>query len=253
MAEHHRCCSKSTTADKAHARQFRDTSLCNLMKTDSFSAVTQHTVGLARPVHLVIPAVIGESEMSFEAKQVRGAQKESKMRHTKILGLAAVLGILLMIPAAPTQAQVRVGVAVGPVAVGVGPAYIGPPPVCAYGYYPYAPYACAPYGYYGPEWFDNGIFLGVGPWYGWGWHHGWDRGGWGRGYYGGRGFGGRGFHGGGDFHGGFRGNGGFHGGNAFHGGGGFHGNGGSHSFGGGGFHGGGSFHGGGGFHGGGRR
>ena len=253
MAEHHRCCSKSTTADKAHARQFRDTSLCNLMKTDSFSAVTQHTVGLARPVHLVIPAVIGESEMSFEAKQVRGAQKESKMRHTKILGLAAVLGILLMIPAASTQAQVRVGVAVGPVAVGVGPAYIGPPPICAYGYYPYAPYACAPYGYYGPEWFDNGIFLGVGPWYGWGWHHGWDRGGWGRGYYGGRGFDGRGFHGGGDFHGGFRGNGGFHGGNAFHGGGGFHGNGGSHSFGGGGFHGGGSFHGGGGFHGGGRR
>jgi len=253
MAEHHRCCSKSTTADKAHARQFRDTSLCNLMKTDSFSAVTQHTVGLARPVHLVMSAVIGASEMSFEAKQVRGAQKESKMRHTKILGLVAVLGIFLMIPAAPTQAQVRVGVAVGPVAVGVGPAYIGPPPVCAYGYYPYAPYACAPYGYYGPEWFDNGIFLGVGPWYGWGWHHGWDRGGWGRGYYGGRGFGGRGFHGGGDFHGGFRGNGGFHGGNAFHGGGGFHGNGGAHSFGGGGFHGGGSFHGGGGHGGGGRR
>ena len=253
MAEHHRCCSKSTTADKAHARQFRDTSLCNLMKTDSFSAVTQHTVGLARPVHLLIPAVIGASEMSFEAKQVRGAQKESKMRRTKILGLAAVLGILLMIPAASTQAQVRVGVAVGPVAVGVGPAYIGPPPVCAYGYYPYAPYACAPYGYYGPEWFDNGIFLGVGPWYGWGWHHGWDRGGWGRGYYGGRGFDGRGFHGGGDFHGGFRGNGGFHGGNAFHGGGGFHGNGGAHSFGGGGFHGGGSFHGGGGHGGGGRR
>jgi len=258
MAEHHRCCSKSTTADNAQARQFLDAALGNPLKTDRLLAVNQHGVGLARPVHLVMPAVIGESEMSFEAKQVQGAQKESKMRHTKILGLAAVLGILLMIPAASTQAQVRVGVAVGPVAVGVGPAYVGPPPVCAYGYYSYYPYACAPYGYYGPEWFDNGIFLGVGPWYGWGWHHGWDRDGWGRGfhgrgYYGGRGFDGRGFHGGGDFHGGFRGNGGFHGGNAFHGGGGFHGNGGSHSFGGGGFHGGGSFHGGGGFHGGGRR
>jgi len=64
--------------------------------------------------------------------------------------------------------------------VGVGPALVPAPlvygpPVCAWGYYPYYPYACAPYGYYGPGWFYNGIFIGVGPWYGWGWgwHHGW--------------------------------------------------------------------------------
>ena len=42
---------------------------------------------------------------------------------------------------------------------------IGPAPVCPYGYYPYAPYDCAPYGYYGPEWFNDGIFIGAGPWY----------------------------------------------------------------------------------------
>jgi hypothetical protein len=37
--------------------------------------------------------------------------------------------------------------------------------VCPYGYYDYSPYACAPYGYYGPEWFSNGVFIGVGPWF----------------------------------------------------------------------------------------
>jgi hypothetical protein len=50
---------------------------------------------------------------------------------------------------------------------------IGAPPVCSYGYYNYAPYACAPGGYYGPGYFYNGIFLGMGPWAGWGYNHGW--------------------------------------------------------------------------------
>jgi hypothetical protein len=49
--------------------------------------------------------------------------------------------------------------------VGVGMAYGGPPPICAYGYYDYAPYNCAPYGYYGPEWFNDGAFIGAGPWF----------------------------------------------------------------------------------------
>jgi hypothetical protein len=42
---------------------------------------------------------------------------------------------------------------------------IGPPPVCPYGYFDYPPYECAPYGYYGPEWFTGGVFIGAGPWY----------------------------------------------------------------------------------------
>jgi hypothetical protein len=61
--------------------------------------------------------------------------------------------------------RVSVGVGIG-VPVYGGPAYIGPQPVCTYGYYDYYPYACAPYGYYGPEWFSGGVFIGAGPWYG---------------------------------------------------------------------------------------
>src|ERR1700743_3063118 len=42
---------------------------------------------------------------------------------------------------------------------------IGAPPVCPYGYFDYAPYDCAPYGYYGPDWFVGGVFIGAGPWF----------------------------------------------------------------------------------------
>ena len=49
---------------------------------------------------------------------------------------------------------------VAPAQVSVG---IGVAPVCPYGYFDYAPYDCAPYGYYGPEWFTGGVFIGAGP------------------------------------------------------------------------------------------
>jgi hypothetical protein len=42
---------------------------------------------------------------------------------------------------------------------------IGVAPVCPYGYFDYAPYDCAPYGYYGPDWFLGGVFIGAGPWF----------------------------------------------------------------------------------------
>jgi hypothetical protein len=42
---------------------------------------------------------------------------------------------------------------------------VGAAPVCPYGYYDAPPYACAPYGYYGPEWFTGGVFIGAGPWF----------------------------------------------------------------------------------------
>jgi len=76
----------------------------------------------------------------------------------KYLKYLAVLG-LFMLPAGKAHAQVQFSVGVR-----IGPVY-GPAPVCAYGYYPYSPYRCAPYGYYGPDYFVNGIFIGAGPWF----------------------------------------------------------------------------------------
>jgi hypothetical protein len=78
------------------------------------------------------------------------------MNRFKSISFAAIAGIfmagaLLTVGAPKADAQVSVS--------------IGPAPVCPYGYYDYAPYACAPYGYYGPEWFTGGVFIGAGPWF----------------------------------------------------------------------------------------
>lgn len=75
------------------------------------------------------------------------------MTNLKQLALGAVAASLLM--TAPHKASAQVTV------------QIGPAPVCPYGYYETAPYTCAPDGYYGPEWFSDGVFIGAGPW-----HHG---------------------------------------------------------------------------------
>src|ERR1019366_2319581 len=56
-------------------------------------------------------------------------------------------------------------VASGPRASAQVAVQIGPAPECPYGYYEEPPYNCAPDGYYGPEWFAGGMFVGVGPWY----------------------------------------------------------------------------------------
>jgi hypothetical protein len=63
----------------------------------------------------------------------------------------AVVAVGFTVSAPRSEAQVSVS--------------IGAASVCPYGYYDHAPYACAPYGYYGPEWFSNGIFIGAGPWF----------------------------------------------------------------------------------------
>src|SRR6266545_2450804 len=76
--------------------------------------------------------------------------------------IGTLMAMLLAFTPTPASAQVSFGVQVG-----------GPPPVCQWGYYDYPPYGCAPYGYWGPEYFYNGIFIGVGPWWGWGYRHGW--------------------------------------------------------------------------------
>jgi hypothetical protein len=72
------------------------------------------------------------------------------MRHWKVLIFPALIAALLSIPSsAPAEVSISIGAA----------------PVCPYGYYDYVPYSCAPYGYYGPEWFSGGVFIGAGPWF----------------------------------------------------------------------------------------
>ena len=73
------------------------------------------------------------------------------MRMLKYFGLTTVAAGLLFAAANRAPAQVAV--------------QIGPPPVCPYGYYEEPPYNCAPDGYYGPEWFSGGVFIGAGPWF----------------------------------------------------------------------------------------
>lgn len=73
------------------------------------------------------------------------------MHGFKVVALAAVAGLCFAANAPKSQAQVRVE--------------IGVAPECPYGYYDAAPYGCAPYGYYGSEWFSGGAFVGAGPWF----------------------------------------------------------------------------------------
>ena len=73
-----------------------------------------------------------------------------------LAGMAILFASPVVVPAASAQVVISVN-----------------PPVCVYGYYEYEPYGCAPMGFYGPGYFYNGIFLGVGPWSNWGYNHGW--------------------------------------------------------------------------------
>ncbi len=80
------------------------------------------------------------------------------MRGLKILvSTAALLAGLAIAPAARAQISISIGVQ----------------PTCSFGYYGYAPYGCAPRGYYGSGYFYNGVFVGMGPWSGYGYSHGW--------------------------------------------------------------------------------
>lgn len=73
------------------------------------------------------------------------------MQISKSLGFLTLAIGLLTAGSAKAPAQISVG--------------IGVAPVCPYGYFDYAPYDCAPYGYYGPDWFAGGLFIGAGPWF----------------------------------------------------------------------------------------
>jgi hypothetical protein len=74
------------------------------------------------------------------------------MRYFKLL-VTPVIAVALLTAGSVAPAQISVG-------IGIGAA-----PMCPYGYFDYAPYDCAPYGYYGPDWFPGGLFIGAGPWF----------------------------------------------------------------------------------------
>src|ERR1700683_2416881 len=73
------------------------------------------------------------------------------MKKLKCAAFAAVAAICLMGGSFKAGSQISVS--------------FGVEPVCPYGYYDYAPYNCSPYGYYGPDWFNGGVFIGAGHWY----------------------------------------------------------------------------------------
>ena len=75
------------------------------------------------------------------------------MQRSQFLVALILLGLSFASAASKASAQVSINVQVGPA------------PVCPYGYFDYAPYGCAPLGYYGPQWFVSGVFVGAGPWF----------------------------------------------------------------------------------------
>ena len=116
-----------------------------------------------------------------QMSQVKRVLQMFAIRSVLLAGTATLLATVAMVPSASAQIAISIN-----------------PPVCAYGYYDYSPYGCAPMGFYGPGYFYNGIFLGVGPWGNWGYSHGWGghrfSGGGGGRYVAGRGNGGGGVH-----------------------------------------------------------
>jgi hypothetical protein len=88
--------------------------------------------------------------------QVKRVLRKYAIRSGLLTGTTILLATMAIVPS--VNAQVVIGIN---------------PPVCAYGYYDYSPYGCAPMGFYGPGYFYNGVFLGVGPWASWGYGHGW--------------------------------------------------------------------------------
>ena len=73
------------------------------------------------------------------------------MKCFRLLAVSALA--VLCLSASPNKASAQVTI------------NIGVAPVCPYGYFSYPPYQCAPFGYYGPQWFAGGVFIGAGQWF----------------------------------------------------------------------------------------
>jgi hypothetical protein len=98
-----------------------------------------------------VESYFGKIITQIAARKSHQGEDHHKMKKLTFMLLAGVAALCFTVSTPKTQAQVAVEV--------------GAAPDCPYGYYDVAPYNCAPYGYYGPEWFSGGVFIGVGPWF----------------------------------------------------------------------------------------
>jgi hypothetical protein len=78
-------------------------------------------------------------------------RQEAIMNRLKLALLSGIAALALAAAVPQAEAQINI--------------QIGVEPVCPYGYFNYAPYSCAPFGYYGPQWFNSGVFVGAGQWF----------------------------------------------------------------------------------------
>ena len=87
----------------------------------------------------------------WQLKSIASGAHKFAMRSLLLVGTTTLAASMVLVPTASAEVVISIT-----------------PPICSYGYYEYAPYGCAPMGFYGPGYFFNGIFLGVGPWASWG-------------------------------------------------------------------------------------
>ena len=106
-----------------------------------------------------VPVPLDMRGMEFNVASRKSAHRlrqdihpqEDGVKRLKVLVITALACICLTASVTHASAQISIS--------------IGVAPVCPYGYFNYAPYSCAPFGYYGPQWFTGGVFLGAGPWF----------------------------------------------------------------------------------------
>jgi hypothetical protein len=107
----------------------------------------QLVVRTAQTVIIAAPKLKEVEEINSVLDEFEG----DLMNGFKYLAIAAVAAMFVAAGTPKAEAQISVN--------------LGVAPACPYGYYDYTPYQCAPYGYYGPEWFHGRAFIGAGPWF----------------------------------------------------------------------------------------
>jgi hypothetical protein len=111
--------------------------------------------GIPSKVNMTFDTTAGQSGVQNRSQTGRLTEhspyQEELMRLSRLFVAPLIAGLCMVAASTRSEAQISIS--------------IGVAPVCPYGYYNYAPSSCAPFGYYGPQWFSGGVFLGAGPWF----------------------------------------------------------------------------------------